>query len=371
VARTLHASQGSSGRRSVIAGYVWKLIRESVNLTQLQFAAELDLDVSTIQGWESGRRPLTAVSSGDLARLRINLIRRGAHPRLFAVLNDAIEADGVIDYAVGHGGRLGDARYHPLAATVHQRHLTNLITWPLTNETPRQLLDLVQLRRPRRGPVPGGPVLSADERSRLFAHLFIAADAPPVDEHRLLRRQAIYLLAFDQASDTKQWLADEHSRALGTARRMNDVLSWVSVRSAAIALAQAGDQEALSRFVTHGLADPDQTIANLNYWAYWMGETGEVYTDDGFMRQPGVSWHGTQLLDHLVDRLSPRTIQSELYVPTLWQLLLARPSLLDRRPQLRVRALVRVGDALDDQSLPTRLRQQLSDIAYAIKLSDA
>jgi hypothetical protein len=371
MAKTLRPSQGSPGRRGIVSGYVGKLIRESVGLTQLQFSAAVGVDVSTIQGWESGRRPLTAVSAGELSWLRLNLIRRGAHPRLFTILNDAIEADGVIDYSVTHAEDIGDARYNPLAVTVHQRHLTNLITWPLTGDTPSQLLDLGQSRGRRRGPVPSAPVLTAEEKGRLFAHLFRAADAPRVDDHRLLRRQAIYLLAFDRSAATKQWLTDEHHRALREARQGNDVLSWVSVRSAAIALAQAGDEDALSTFVVQGLANHDQEIANLNYWAYWLGETRDIYTDDGFMRQRGAPWDGSQLLDHLIGRLGPGTLQSHLYVRTLWQLLLARPSLLDRRPESRINALTAISESLDDGSLPIRQRQQLSEIAYAIKLRDA
>jgi hypothetical protein len=352
----------------VITGYLWKLIRESINLTQFQVAHELGVDISTIQGWESGRRPLTAVSTADLSRFRLQLIRWGAHPRLFTILADAIEADGVLDYSINHGEALGDTRYHPLAVTVHQRHLTNLITWPLTGDPPAWLLDLVP-RRSRRGPVPSGPTLNADEQRRVFAHLLRAADSSRTDDSRLLRRQAVYLLAYDQDSDAKQWLTDEHHRSLRVAKRMNDILAWVSARSASIALAQAGDQDALATFVTQGLSSHDQEIANLNYWAYWIGETREIQTDDDFMRERAAAWDGGQLLDHLIGRLGHPTVQSELYVHTAWQLLLARPQLLDRRPEVRSRALKSITHALDDGSLPARLRQRLSDIAYAIRLS--
>src|SRR5215471_5548156 len=103
-AETLHAGRGWPRRRGVISGFVWKLIRESAAFTQYQLAEELSVDVSTIQGWESGRRPLPAVSSGDMARFRIRLIRAGAHPGFFTVLSDAFEADVVVDDAVEHAG---------------------------------------------------------------------------------------------------------------------------------------------------------------------------------------------------------------------------------------------------------------------------
>jgi hypothetical protein len=54
-------------------------------------------------------------------------MRRGAHPRLFNVLRDGIEADLVIEHAIEFGDKVADARWHPLAATV-RRDLTNLIT---------------------------------------------------------------------------------------------------------------------------------------------------------------------------------------------------------------------------------------------------
>jgi hypothetical protein len=138
-AGTRRTSPGWPRRRGVISGYVWKLIREQVGMTQFQLAEELGVDLSTVQGWESGRRPLPAVSSGQMVRFRIRLIRAGAHPRLFSVLSDAFEADVVIDEAIACGNRVGNARRHPLSATVHRRDLTNLITWPLTGLMPTQL----------------------------------------------------------------------------------------------------------------------------------------------------------------------------------------------------------------------------------------
>jgi len=364
------SARGWPRRRSIVSGYLWKLIRESVNLTQFQLADELSVDVATVQGWESGRHPLASVNTGDLTRFRIQLLGRGAHPRLFAVLSDAIEADAVIDHAVSHGGKIANVRHHPLAATVHRRDLTNLITWPLTGAMPTQLSDLISPSGTRRGSVARCPVLDAEERSRLFAHLLVSADSHRNDEDRLLRRQAVYLLAFDEDPSTKQMLAGEHVQAMRMARRINDIPSWVSVRSAAVALAHAGDRDPLSTFVATGLVDQNQQIANLNYWAYWVGETRDIYTNDDFMRQSAVPWDGARLLEHLINRLGPSVGQAELYVHTVSRLLLARPRLFDRRPELRTRALDRVGQALDHIDLPARARQELSNVAYAIKLSD-
>ncbi|MFC7764410.1 helix-turn-helix domain-containing protein [Catellatospora bangladeshensis] len=117
-----------------------KLIRESLDLTQAQLAEVLNIDLATVQGWESGRRPVTSLRVSDLAALRARLIHRGANPQLFDVLRDAIEADLVMDSAIQHGaGEPIVSAGHPLAATVHRRNLTNLITWTLTGSLPSQL----------------------------------------------------------------------------------------------------------------------------------------------------------------------------------------------------------------------------------------
>jgi transcriptional regulator with XRE-family HTH domain len=367
---TLHESQGSPRRRSIVAGYVWKLIRESVRLTQTDLADRLGVDVTTVQGWESGRRPIAAINLGDLARHRHRLIACGVSPRMFAVLHDAVEADTVLDHAVLQGEAVGAVRNHPLAVTVHRRELTNLITWPLTGALPSQLKHLVH-QATRRGPSPASPILGSPERKRLFGHLLNVAQTCATADDHLLRRQAVYLLAFDNSAQVKEWLASEHRNAMRMARRMNDTPSWVSVRSAAVALAHCGDRDPLTTFVSSGLSSQDQDIANLNYWAYWVGETRDLHTDDEFMRTRDMPWDGELLLEHLVERISPTADQIELYARTISQLLLARPRLLDRRSRLRTMARSRIEKALDGAGLTHDTRATLSNVAFAVRLSEA
>jgi hypothetical protein len=116
----------------------------------------------------------------------------------------------IIDYAIET--EPSNSRRHPLSATVHARALTNLITWPLTGVTPSQLQPLLKPNPGRRGPVAAHPELPAEERSRLYSHLLRAASSPSTAEDRLLRRQAVYLLAFDSDPQTTQWLAAEHAQ---------------------------------------------------------------------------------------------------------------------------------------------------------------
>lgn len=220
--RTPRRGRGSPRCLGVVSGFLLKLIRESVGLTQARLAEHLDVDVATIQGWESSRRPLTALQASDLVRLRSQLLRRGAEPIALGGLDDAINADLIIAEAVEAGDQPLARSTHPLGVTVHQRTLTNLITWPFTGGTPAQLRPLHRPMR-RRGPVPTQPSLDERERTRFFDHLLVTADANPHDEAALLRRQAIYLLGFDHRSSTADWLHAEQRRALRNAGRTDHV----------------------------------------------------------------------------------------------------------------------------------------------------
>ncbi|MGH3807287.1 MAG: helix-turn-helix domain-containing protein, partial [Pseudonocardiaceae bacterium] len=174
--KTLHGGQGSSRCLGAVSGFLLKLIRESGGLTQVQLAEKLCVDVASVQGWESGRRPLAALRTVDLVRLRYQLLRDGAEPTLLAMLEDAIRADLIIAETVQGGGQLSKTDGHPLGATVHQRQLTNLITWPFTGMTPAPIRDLVAARV-RRGPVPDQPALTREEQTRFFDNLLVTADA--------------------------------------------------------------------------------------------------------------------------------------------------------------------------------------------------
>lgn len=165
---TLRGGQGSPRCLGVVSGFLLKLIRESAGLTQARLAEHLGMDPASVQGWESSRRPLTALRAADLVRLRSRLLRSGAEPTALAVLDDAIEADLIIAAAVDAGEQRIDQDEHPLGTTVHQRKLTSLITWPFTGTRPPQLRHMHSPSRARRGPVPDRPMLAEHERARFF-----------------------------------------------------------------------------------------------------------------------------------------------------------------------------------------------------------
>lgn len=370
--QTPRGGQGSRHGVGVVSGFTLKLIRESSGLTQAVLAEQLQVDLATVQGWESGRRPLTALRSVDLIRLRAKLISCGAPPDAFSVLRDSLDADLLIGGVVEAGESLTAPSWHPLALAVHRRDLTNLITWPFfTEATPSRLASLPRSRTVRRGPVADRPVLSADDRTRFFDHLLVVADAFRTESDAVLRRQAIYLLGFDKRDTTREWLLDEQRDALRAVGRHDTIASWVTVRSSAIALAQVGESDPLQVFVTRGLADEQQEIANLNYWAYWVGEIEETYTDDRFMTERrGRRWSGLRLFEHLLSRMDGDSNHLILNVHTLWALLLARPRVLDDQPALCAAAAGQVERVLDTPDLPSRTRQELASVAYAIRLAD-
>ena len=283
---TPRGGQGSRRCLGVVSGFLLKLIRESIGLTQALLAEQLNLEVTTVQGWESSRRPLTALRAADLVRLRSRLLRCGAASTALAVLDDAIEADLIIAEAVEAGERPIDRNEHPLGVTVHQRTLTNLITWPFTGAPPTQLRDLPPPRAPRRGPVPVQPTLDDREQARFFDHLLVTADANPHEDAALLRRQAVYLLGFDTRPTTAEWLHAEQLRALRGAGRTDHVPSWVAVRSSAVALAHSGNRDPLRAFVQQ-----PSPVINRSKPTSTTGPTGSVRSTAS--RSMTTSWEGS------------------------------------------------------------------------------
>jgi hypothetical protein len=54
-----------------------------------------------------------------------------------------------------------------------------------------------------------------------------------------------------------------------------DIAGLLEARSASVALALAGDSTRLYDFVDH-MTDRSAEVANLNYWAYWIGELSDA-----------------------------------------------------------------------------------------------
>ncbi|MDA0564868.1 helix-turn-helix domain-containing protein [Streptomonospora sp. S1-112] len=342
-----------------------KVIRQSGNLTQEELAERLSVDVTTIQGWESGRRPLMAVSAGTYLRIRHFLLRNGTSPRLLSQLDTAMEADRFIGYVLSHEGPL-DLDAHPLASWVITRPFTDLIGWTFTGTAPSALASAPVRRR---GPVPPGPRLAADERNHVITHLRAAAEQAALDttEGALLRRQAHYVAGFDSSSETVEWLAVMQRAEQRRLRPGEWSPSWAVVRSGAHTLARRGDAEALPRFIGVHIETDQCEIANLNYWAYWLGELADPQLSDAFMIEVDLdAWHGGRLVEHLTTRLDRSNPYVDVVAHTLWSLVHRKPGAVT---PTRGRALAEaVQKILEEGGISPQSRRELQEVLYALRI---
>lgn len=365
---TLTGGQGSAerGRAGIVSGYVFRVIREQLGHTQDGFAETFGVSSDTVAGWESGRRPLTSVPVGQMLVHRHRLMTMGTAPALLASLERAMEADVLLASALDND--VPDEA-NPLGAWVMQRDLVEVLTWPLSGVAPTPLRDLPAPPRTRRGPVPSAPELPAVDRAQFFTRMRGTAERARGGGNFLLRRQALYLAGYDDEADTSAWLAHQQQ----TERPDDWLTRWLNERSAAAVTARQGDRDRMAHFITRTLGDDDAAeAANLNYWAYWIGEAPHIQLSDDFIGDPHPGpWQGDRLMGHLVRGLTPRHGFFDLNIHTLWMLLMVRPNLL-RTPSEAGRTLRdRLPVMLDDAQLSQQARRELESIRYAIRLHEA
>lgn len=329
-----------------IAGAVLAAIRAETGMTQDGLAERMRVGLSTVQAWESGRRPLIKASFQDLQRLNRQLRADGAPAGLLQLLEQALLVDSIyIDMTAT------ESRPHPLALLVPDRALTALLTWPITGEPPPQLRAAKSKLY-----VPGGV------RDAVAAELRQAADRSPRDERgAMMRRQVKFLVAGNDAS--ADWIraqAAEDVRAHVDLRTWSP--SWPVARSQAVTSAQEGDLEPLRRFIERGLADDSTMSANLTYWAYWVGEHASPWVQDSEMIDPSQDWSGDRLLESLVQGVAGAPYR-ELCIHSMWALLRRRSRLL-RRPAVADRVRAAAELALDTATLGTSSRQRLEEVRY-------
>lgn len=361
---TMSQRRTSRPRSGTISGYVFRVIREQHGCTQEEFADRLAVSPDTIAGWESGRRPLTAVPVGRMLVHRHQLMQMGTAPVLLQTLERAFEADILL---TGVLEERASTHHSPLGSMVLQRDLVEVLMWPLGGAAPKAVRDLPRPPRPRRGPVPSGPELAIADRLRFFAGMRQSAEEARGTDHFLVRRQALYLAGYDDHGDTREWLA--HQQRIE--KPDNWLTDWLNSRSVAMISARHGDPDRMSHFIDAELADERGAIANLNYWAYWIGEVPTPELSDDFIAAgtPG-PWTGDKLLTHLAQGLAPQHGYAELNIHTVWSLLQLRPNLL--RSGAAARELrERLAVMLDGRELSQRGRRELDSIRYAIRLSEA
>ncbi|MGW7063993.1 helix-turn-helix domain-containing protein [Streptomyces sp. NPDC054904] len=246
-----------------IAGFVLRTARESVPLTQTGMAEALGVDLATVQGWESGRRPVANMRAVDLLGLRRRLAALGADATIVALLDAAMDADRIIAATLQpvEGP-------HPLAEWVHTRETAHMLAWALTGTRPPSLTGIPSPRR--RGPAAASPLLPAPDRLAFFERLRTTAEAAPRTDAQgvLLHRQALYLTSYDKSPEAAAWTAKALHDRRGLLARRGWTPQWAEARSTATALARLGDPVPLLDFIERAMVDDDAgEAANLNYWA--------------------------------------------------------------------------------------------------------
>jgi hypothetical protein len=214
------------------------------------------------------------------------------------------------------------------------------------------------------------PMLSPEERLRFLDHLLTVAERAEHADEALLRRQVVYLLGFDGRPEAVDWLRAEWNRAGRRRPREGNITELLEARSASVALAVAGDSTHLHDFVDH-MNGQTEDVANLNYWAYWIGELGDEQASDLFMlTADSRAWTGHRMLDHLLQRLDPVSPHLPLNLSTLHALIASRPALLNSRPGTRG-SLRQVLDKLAASTVVTRTgRDQLAGLQYAVRIAE-
>jgi hypothetical protein len=288
-------------------------------------------------------------------------------------MDDAAEADYVLAFALATEPGESQPATHPLACWVPKRSFAYMLAWPFTGQRPIALDH--QGLRSRRGPVAQAPALTAEERMRFFQHLRVTAERSHADGELnetsgiLLRRNVYYSLSWNPSSETTAWLRELEQREERLLSRFDTWSpSWTAARSLVVARARQGDKEPLRHFIRTALSSDACQAANLNYWAYWIGETTDTYSSDEFMAGDLGPWPGMGLLRRFADNLVATEPLVDLYVHSLWALLARRGRLLDTDPQL-VRALADRGEALlCEGDLSGQSRRELEQVHYGVRL---
>lgn len=342
---------GASELIGRLGGAVLGAIRGRVGLTQEGFAEQLGVGVSTLQAWESGRRPLVNASFAEIQRVNRGLRAHNPDPSLLVMFEKALMADSIYGELATAG-----SPEHPLSVIVPDRTLTELLAWPLTGEAPRQLSE-VRTRL----------YVPSTVQDAVARDLCDAADQAGTGTERtaMLRRQVKFLVASNDSA--REWLRQQttsDTRALPDLSNWSP--SWALARSQAVASAHSGDLDPLRRFIDQGLASDELITANLNYWAYWVGEHDTYWTDDRDMVSQRATWSGDRLLSSLVSGVATAPYR-ELCAHALWALLKARRDLLRNSEQARdIGRAVEIALS-DEAGLTGKVRQRMEQVAYLVE----
>lgn len=327
--------------------------------TQEQFAEIIGVDLNTVKGWETGRRPLVNAPGRTLLALRRRLLQLGAPVDLVQHLDTAMDADLFIS------STLEGVEHSLLGDWVATRSWSDLLAWGFAGRTP----DVIS-RHLGNGP---RATINPEVRRHFFAALRRIADVSRGEQPdaMLLRRQVYYMTAWDPSGDGREWLSQMERSEMRRAGRSNTwTPAWPLLRSVAVARACQGDSTLLHDFIDHHLGDDLCEAANLNYWSYWVEETSSTAMSDTFMAQDLNRWPGGALLKHLAEGLAQRVPYLSLSVHAICALIERRPSLLMEDQQLARYLRQQTAGLLDSGGdLTARTRRELENIHFAVKMA--
>ncbi|WP_329585492.1 XRE family transcriptional regulator [Kitasatospora sp. NBC_01250] len=356
----------------MISGFLFKVIREQIPRTQDELAVDLGIDKSTVQGWESGRRPLSSTRAGNLVALRRKLILLGAPVGLVDLMSIAMDADFVLGEILRSRSNRRETLEHPLAGWVLTRDTTHMIGWAVSGDLPGAVAAELSVPAARRGPVYAAPLLGQEERGRFFDNLRHAAELVEAEGEKtaLLRRQVWYLSSYDRNRDVVEWFGGMQRRGRIPSAGSGWSPRWAEARSVAAALARQGDPELLRDFIARSITDNDDfETANLNYWAHWLGVDSHPKVSDDFMAErEHPAWDASALLRQFTIRLDRAGEYTDLYVHSIWALMLTRRSLADADPFTARDLAARVRVLLDGDGLSQQSRHELESLHYGLRV---
>lgn len=343
-------TRGTSPVRGLIGGATLRALRNSIGLTQEQLAERLTVSPESLQSWETGRWSLVHMRYTELQRIRRTLHLAGVAPHLLHVWDESLNADAIVE-----GFSVDDPELHPLALVVPNRLLSELLAWPLSGQSPRQLRD----HEPRMHVPPG-------VQDELAANLRAVTDRAGHGERAaMLRRQAKFFVA--EHTKSRAWIEDLTARELRSQPQLAEWSpEWTVARSHAVTKAMTGDPAPLQNFVRTGLVNDEVMEANLRYWAYWVGEIPSMWSADSAMLNEQQPWSGRVLLDSLIIGLEAAPYR-ELCAHSVWALLHRRASLA-ATPVVARRLTQAIATAREfqDGTLSEHARRRLDQVDYLI-----
>lgn len=340
----------------LVGGAVLKASRHSVLISQERLAETIGVDSSTVQSWESGRRPIAVMGTMQLRHLCQQLLQLGVDSELISYLSIAVDADIVLT-AIASDECLDRLEHHPLAACVMDLRMTELVAWALKGTPPRFVNRLPPVRR--RGPTPPSPQVTLSERKKIESNLISLGGSQHTDESLLLRRQACFLAGLI-GLEAKVGLPARASRYLMSEEAWSP--SWADARSYAVAHAYRGDRQPLRDFIAHAHSNSACDIAALNYTAYWVGDLPNREGNDAFMVRRGLRWHGVHMFRHLVERLEAEHPLIDLNIHNLSLLLRSQPGLISASAECAKALGYQLTSLLDDDRISSQSKNELTSI---------